>query len=159
MNILCIKNQEAIENYYIYVNILDQVLVFKRLISEMTPSSVDMVKVMSSPALKADKGLIDLSKLGQIPNTYKEKILKQSRDMMGSSKSDQEIPFPVEEEDESDAENMVNNILGDESDVYKEKAKAAMEKIDLECKEEEENDAKLLQRKIKEEIGLSEDEK
>jgi hypothetical protein len=59
--------------------------------SDMTPSSVDMVKVMSggAPLLKPDKpGVIDLSKLGQIPNTYKEKILKQSRDMMGSSKSD-----------------------------------------------------------------------
>lgn len=126
----------------------------------MTPTSVDMVKVMSSPALKPDMpGVIDLSKLGQIPNTYKEKILKQSRDMMGgSSKSDQEIA--VEEEDESDAENMVNNILDEDSDDYKERAKAAMDKIDLECKEEEENDAKLLQRKIKEEIaGLSEDEK
>jgi hypothetical protein len=55
----------------------------------MTPSSVEMVKVLSSPPLKPDKpGVIDLSKLGQIPNTYKEKILKQSRDMMGSSKSD-----------------------------------------------------------------------
>ena len=63
--------------------------------------------------------------------------------MMTSSKSDQEIPVE-EEEDESDAENMVNNILGDESDDYKEKAKAAMDKIDQECKEEEENDAKLL---------------
>jgi len=57
--------------------------------ADMTPSSVEMVKVMSSPPLKPDKpGVIDLSKLGQIPNTYKEKILKQSRDMMGSSKSD-----------------------------------------------------------------------
>jgi hypothetical protein len=55
---------------------------------------------------------------------------------------------------------MVNNILDEDSDDYKERAKAAMDKIDLECKEEEENDAKLLQRKIKEEIaGLSEDEK
>jgi len=54
---------------------------------------------------------------------------------------------------------MVCNILGDESDDYKDKAKAAMEKIDQECKEEEENDAKLLQKKIKDEIGLSEDEK
>jgi len=44
---------------------------------------------------------------------------------MGSSKSDQEIPVE-EEDDESDAENMVCNILGDESDEYKEKAKAAM---------------------------------
>ena len=80
--------------------------------------------------------------------------------MMGSSKSDQEIPVEErEDEDESDAENMVSNILGDESDDYKDKAKAAMEKIDLECKEEEENDAKLLLKKIKDEMGLSEDEK
>lgn len=158
---MLIKNSEGSENYYIYLSILDQVLVFERLISDMTPSSVDMVKVLSSPALKPDKpGVIDLSKLGQIPNSYKEKVLKQSRDMMGSSKSDQEVPVePVEEDDESDAENMVNNILGDESDDYKEKAKAAMDKIELECKEEEENDAKLLQKKIKDEIGLSEDEK
>lgn len=78
---------------------------------------------------------------------------------MGSSKSDQEIPVE-EEEDESDAENMVSNILGDESDDYKEKAKAAMDKIDQECKEEEENDAKLLEKKIKDETKdiLSEDE-
>ena len=155
---MLIKNSEGVENFYVYLTILDQILVFNRLVSDMTPSSVDMVKVMSSPALKPDKpGVIDLSLLGQIPNTYKEKILKQSREMMGSSKSDQEIP--VEEEDESDAENIVNNILGDESDDYKEKAKAALEKIVQECKEEEENDAKLLQKKIKEEIGLSEDEK
>ena len=54
---------------------------------------------------------------------------------------------------------MVCNILGDESDDYIEKAKTAMEKIEQECKEEEEHDAKLLQKKIKDEIGLSEDEK
>jgi hypothetical protein len=54
-----------------------------------------MVKLMNvsgtkvTAAIKPDQpGVIDLSKLGQIPNTYKEKILKQSRDMMGSSKSD-----------------------------------------------------------------------
>jgi len=29
-------------------------------------------------------GIIDISKLGFIPSTYKEKILKQSRDMMES---------------------------------------------------------------------------
>jgi hypothetical protein len=46
------------------------------MISEMTPTTTDMVKVMSSGPSIDKSGGIDLSKLGQIPNTYKEKILK-----------------------------------------------------------------------------------
>ena len=75
LNFLSIKSSDS-ESYYFYTNFLDQVLVFTRLISEMTPSTTDMVKVMSSgPTVEKSDG-IDLSKLGQIPNTYKEKILK-----------------------------------------------------------------------------------
>ena len=75
LNFLSIKSSDS-ESYYFYTNFLDQVLVFTRLISEMTPSTTDMVKVMSSGPTIEKSGGIDLSKLGQIPNTYKEKILK-----------------------------------------------------------------------------------
>lgn len=36
------------EKFYIYMCILDQVLVFERCLSDMTPSSVEMVRVLSS---------------------------------------------------------------------------------------------------------------
>ena len=35
------------ENYYIYTNILDQVLAFERSITEMRPTSTDMIKTLS----------------------------------------------------------------------------------------------------------------
>jgi hypothetical protein len=100
------------ENYYIYSNILDQVLVFERPITEMRPTSTDMIKTLStssqglkSPAIVAAKehfpqvlgmggsadqsnskgGIIDMSKLGFIPGSYKKNILKQSRDMMDAN--------------------------------------------------------------------------
>jgi len=36
------------EQYFVYTNILDQVLVFSRMVTDVTPSSVEIAKLISS---------------------------------------------------------------------------------------------------------------
>lgn len=51
----CNKQISGEEKFYIYTCILDQVIVFERCLSDMTPSSVEMVKVLSSATKSGSK--------------------------------------------------------------------------------------------------------
>lgn len=91
------------ENYYIYTNILDQVVVFERPLTEMRPTSTDMIKTLSSSSIKgadtkisgkdillkkgskgislektlAKGGLIDMSKIGGFIQAGKIEVNKK----------------------------------------------------------------------------------
>ena len=116
------------EQFFVYINILDQVLVFQRSISELQPSSLDMIKVLSNRTNSLSQhqqeskatalqqmqanlplgttfgsgqnkgGFIDLSKLGQIPNTYKEQILQKSKEMMRGNEDGNEESDGIDNE-------------------------------------------------------------
>ena len=52
LNVLNV-NQDS-DEFFIYTNILDQVLVFQRYITDVTPRTIDMVKVLSG--VKSEAG-------------------------------------------------------------------------------------------------------
>lgn len=186
LNVLNISRES--DEFFVYTNILDQVLVFQRCITDVTPRTMDMVKVLSgvksevagfsrTPGLKPlekeedlqlqakKSGLIDgargqpldLSKLGQMPNTYKAKILQKAKEMGAPIDALQDFdveadvspaeldPVATAEGDEA-GENMVNNLLDEsqEDDGGQSKAKERMKQIDEECREEARRDEKLL---------------
>ena len=91
-------SQES-DEFFIYTNVLDQVLVFQRCITDLTPSSTDMAKVMSglkatppSSATKKLKPKMNESeeeafpdpfstKIPNLSDSYKERILQQAREL------------------------------------------------------------------------------
>lgn len=163
------------EQYFIYTNVMDQVLVFQRSLVDLTPSSVQMVRVLSEvkapfPAKpKRSRPGPDLSGLGHMPDSYKEEILRKSREMMDGSSSAMVPPVglpstekaPENDEDgvndykapandsadeghisNGDGEKIVSNILAGEEELTAEEAAAMRGKqIELECEEEARQDA------------------
>lgn len=93
-NILTVTHDEPQESdFFIYTNILDQVIVFQRSLADVTPSSEEMAKVLSSGGKQHDssihaktkvRGFNDVedpvdpifSQLNEmaLPDTYKQKI-------------------------------------------------------------------------------------
>ena len=76
------KGIDGEERFYIYTSILDQVLVFERCLSDMTPSSVEMVRVLSSAGKSSsrvrDQELahaetgVDLKALDPAPSAFRD---------------------------------------------------------------------------------------
>jgi len=151
LNILNIGASDEFEEekFFIYTNILDQVLVFSRVLTDVTPSTIDMAKVISSgiksaakPTSRKTEGLKQLpasekrqdekntSLTGDeafaLPDSYKEKIMKQAKDM---GYQDDSVA--------SDNENMVTDLLAEDSDDV-------MKRIQEECDQEAQRDEKLL---------------
>lgn len=51
LNVLNISRES--DEFFIYTNVLDQVLVFQRSITDVTPRTIDMVKVLSGAKSEA----------------------------------------------------------------------------------------------------------
>jgi len=81
------------EQYFIYTNVMDQVLVFRRSLSDLTPSSVQMVKVLSGAKAGLGKVPTERNRDKGSSSNFKsatlgpEEILRKSREMHSSSAS------------------------------------------------------------------------
>lgn len=64
--------EDEVDEFFIYCNILDQVLVFQRCITDVTPSSVVMAQVLSS-AVKSTPP----QSATKIPEITEDPIMKQ----------------------------------------------------------------------------------
>lgn len=129
---------------------------------DLTPSSMQLVRVLSGikePPTKAPlrglKATPDLSKLGELPDSYKEEILRKSRAMAEGSSSRGATNLPGRDSDQ--ANNEVHNDKAtaqpDDDDLAAEENAALMaykKSIEQECDEEARRDEKILQQNIDE---------
>ena len=95
MNVLGAQDEdpESMEQFFIYMNILDQEVVFQRCITDLTPSSTDMAKVMSglkatppSSATKKLKPKMNESEEEAFPDPFSSKIPNLSHNLPDSYK-------------------------------------------------------------------------
>lgn len=158
MNVLNVgpSSDGSEEQFFVYTNILDQTVVFQRSITDVTPSSIDMVKVLKSatPEKKANKKLVNFTEPSAfdsqftLPDTYKQKIMEESKTMM--------MAGAESEEEMNDQTALVQKLLDEES------GDSMIRRIEEECKLEAERDELMLKQKIKDEIqdtiGYEEDD-